>query len=118
MSDYKETAITGSSYVRANTVLLENPKNGTPAIIFTEERWYDLGEGTTVAAQLGQFKVNFEPAGVIDILDPGTGAPTGQTITQAEVYAAIYSFYIQAALDRDAVNSQNSSSFKNWNTTL
>jgi hypothetical protein len=101
MADYQEAPVTGTSYVRANSVLLENPKNGAKNIIFAEERWYDLGDGTSVTAQLGQLATPFDPAGEIVVLDPVTGVPTGATVTQGEVYALIYSFYIQEATKRD-----------------
>ena len=102
MANYKQEQIAGESYVRANAVLLENPKNGAPRIVFTEERWYDLGNGIAAAAPVGQLAVPFEPSARIDILDPDTGAATGITMTQAQVYAAIYSVYIASAIARDA----------------
>lgn len=102
MAEYQETPVSGSSYVRANSVLLENPKNGARNIIFAEERWYSLGDGTSVAAQLGQLSVPFDPAGTIEVLNPYTGLPTGATATQGEVYALVYSFYVQEATKRDA----------------
>lgn len=44
MSDYKESTIAGTSWQRACRVVVENPLNGTPSILFVEEQAINLGE--------------------------------------------------------------------------
>ncbi len=44
----------------------------------------------------------FDPAKQVAIIDPSTGAPTGATMTFADIYVAVYSAYLAEAQARDA----------------
>lgn len=39
------------------------------------------------------------------MLNPETGEPTGATVTHGELYAILYSLYMQTALERDVAIS-------------
>jgi len=47
------------------------------------------------------FSVNFNPANMIDLVDPDTLEKTGETIPEGAVYLALFSRYIAGAKERD-----------------
>ena len=59
-----------------------------------------------VVKDVGNLSVVFDPAAVIDLVDPATGLPTGQTMTHGDVYVALHSLYLQLATERDAAQGQ------------
>jgi len=52
----------------------------------------------------GACQTLYVPSAVIEILDPATNNPTGETITQQNLYNILYSLYIATAKARDAAN--------------
>lgn len=102
MADYKETAVTGSSWQRCHQVVIDNRHGNAPSIRFDEERVTALSDGDSVHRALGALTVPHDPAAVVELRDPATGEPTGETVTHAEVYTIIYSIYLGTALARDA----------------
>jgi len=54
-----------------------------------------------VVLNVDSCSATFDPQGVIDVRNPETGELTGATVTQAELYAIVYSLYIQTATARD-----------------
>ncbi len=103
-ANYKETTVTGSRWTRCAVVTIVNPFNGTPAIRFDEEEVLSLGnDETMVRPGTDSIRVNFDPAEVVQLIDPTTGAPIdGAVMTMAEIYTAIYSAYLGKAQARDA----------------
>jgi len=101
MPDYKETAVTGKKWQRCNVVHIDNPYNAQPTVTFAEEEVASVGNETFIKPA-DQIHFAFDPSVVIQLRDPGTGELTGQTMTGADIYAALYSLYIQSALERDA----------------
>lgn len=101
MSNYKETNIAGTQWKRSHRVIIDNPLNGSPRVIFMEQTVNAIQGGDTITQPAGQIEKNFDPYGVIDLINPLTGAPTGQTITQMELHVILYSLYIQLAIERD-----------------
>lgn len=101
MSDYKAKQVIGNQWQRCNVVHIDNPHNGTPMVTFAEQEIAEV-DGAVFSTQLGQIVFPFDPAATINLRDPGTGELTGQTATGAALYAALYSLYIQSALERDA----------------
>jgi len=110
--NYKEQTLSGESYTRAKTVIIHNPLEGIitdytrmlnnkKSIIFIEETIAILGTDTIVLKESNCIK-DFDPSGVIPILDTVTNIPTGTSITHAELYTILYSLYIQTAVERDA----------------
>lgn len=101
MPDYKETAVTGKKWQRCNVVHIDNPYQAQPTVTFAEQEVAEV-DGATFQTQLGQLVFPFDPVENINLRDPATGDLTGQTVTGADVYAALYSLYIQKAMERDA----------------
>jgi len=102
MANYKETDITGSSYTRCNQVLINNALDVTPTVHFDEQMVVLLETGGSIVRGAGGIDVVFDPAKSIALINPATGEPTGSSISYGELYAMLYSAYIDAALARDA----------------
>lgn len=102
MANYKETSVVGSQYTRCSEISIVNPLNLTPSVQFTEEKVTILGD-KKIIERSGEITVSFDPDKVIPVLDPITGEQTGTNISYAEVYAILYSAYIQEAEARDGV---------------
>lgn len=103
--NYKEQVATGASWTRCAQVTIENPYGMQPHIQFRETRCTAVGD--TFSEQFQNILVqNFDPSYEIELRDPRTGEPTGETITHGALYAALYSAYMQAALARDAAADQ------------
>lgn len=100
MSDYKETAVTGTQWQRSNCVHIDNPFNAQPMVTFAEEVVATLGDGTFIKPST-QIVFPFDPTLVIALRDPTTNILTGTTMTGLDVYVALYSLYIQKAAERD-----------------
>ena len=104
-TNYKETTLDGTSWVRCVTVLVKNDYGTVPYILYDEERVINLLGANPIVQPIGTLRRNFDPDGVIPLINPQTGEATGATITQAEAYAVLYSAYLQAAMARDAEES-------------
>lgn len=101
MPDYKETAVTGTQWKRCDSVTISNPYGGTPTIRLGEEDRANVG-GAQFSKTAAGITFDFDPAIVIQLRDPFTGdVIPGATMTGAQMYAALYSLYIQKALERD-----------------
>ena len=103
---YKQTEIAGSEYVRCPQIVISNPLAGQAQIQFTEQRVAVLPDRNIVTPE-GIVTVDFDPEATIALLNPETDEPTGGTITHGEVYAILYSAYIQTALARDAAQHES-----------
>lgn len=101
MADYKAEQVAGSSWQRCYRVTIQNNRGAIPSVTFDEQRITLLGD-REIAENVDSCSDTFNPSSVIEIRNPNTGEKTGQTITQAELYAIVYSLYIQAAKARDA----------------
>lgn len=101
MANYKETPVSGTKWQRCRQVVIDNPIGGAPYVTFNEEQVVNLGDESFIRNVQGM-KVDFVQDEVINLLDPVTGAPTGETMTQGKLYQAFYSLYIAKALARDA----------------
>ena len=101
MSDYRETAVTGTAWQRCCQIVIDNPRQGVPTVRFDEESVLALADGTEMRRPMGALAVPFDPAKEIAMCNPATGALTGMTMNYAEVYAVLYSAYLAAALERD-----------------
>lgn len=103
MSNYKESNVNGTSYVRAYQVLIGNQKNATPWISFSEEKVFTL-DGETFTKPQSQITelLTMENIGTtFPVLNPETGEPVGVDATYAQIHAMIHSLYIKLALERD-----------------
>lgn len=112
MANYKETSLSGVSWVRCRNITITNPIAGTmevslvstpavPTAYFQEEKVVYI-DGAQSTIDVGSCIKQFIPTDIIIIKDPETGVATGAVMTHAELYTVLYSLYIQTALERDA----------------
>lgn len=112
MTDYRQTAIDGSSRVRARALHFLNPLEGAPSLWIEEERVMAIdGQAVTVdcAAPMntGALPTINQPvtdmAVAFPLRDVATGGLLeGQTATYGQVYALLYALYWHLAEARDA----------------
>lgn len=101
MSNYQETTVTGTSYIRCNQVLIINKLGITPTVKFDEQAVITLDTGTIIKGA-GEIDIVFNPSEIVPLLNPATGELTGETTTYGDIYTSLYSAYISSALARDA----------------
>lgn len=104
MPDYKETNITGRQYQRCSGIFIDNPRGGAQTVSMQEEVVAIVGDKTFSKTAPG-LSFAFDPDEIIELRDSETGELTGSTMTGREIYAAIYSIYIQRANARDLAQS-------------
>lgn len=109
MRDYRQQTAQATTWRRAHQVLIENPLPGagTPIIRFMEQDVVQVGErqiATPLPGMPGGIGVAFDPQREFPLLNPQTGEQVG-TMTHAQLYAALYSVYMQAAQERDAIEA-------------
>ena len=102
MSNYKETTIAGTSWVRCSTVIIQNDLGETPTVVFTEQKIINLDGAQQIVQPTGSVRLGFDPTATLALVDPDTNLPTGETVTHAQAYQILHSAYIQAAMARDA----------------
>lgn len=88
--------VAGESYIRCHQVVIDNRLGHAPTIAFHRERIIGLADDATVTQPMSPREVAFDPAAVVPVLNPETGEPTGQTVTQGDLYALIYSVFVFA----------------------
>jgi hypothetical protein len=101
MADYKEAGLTGTQWQRCKTVVINNPLVGKKGVTFEEERVIAL-DGQSLRQPVGGCSKPFGVDGSFPLLDPNDNMPLGQSMTHTELYVALYSLYMQTALERDA----------------
>lgn len=100
MADYQETQVTGTKWQRCNQVLLNNPHNAQRSIEMREEEIVILGDNVFCQTVPGM-KFDFNPQDTFELRDPATGNVTGATMSMGEMYVAVWSLYMQKAMERD-----------------
>jgi hypothetical protein len=102
MANYKETTGPGTSWTRANRVMILNPfeVDIPKQISFFEETIAKI-DGTTIKADSGYCSAYYSSDKLIELINPETGESTGESITQSKIYQAIYSLYLATAKARD-----------------
>ena len=102
MSNYKETSVAGTSWVRCSTVIIQNDLGETPTVVFAEQKIINLDGAQQVVQPMGSVRLGFDPDATLPLVDPATNLPTGETVTHAQAYQILHSAYLQAAMARDA----------------
>jgi hypothetical protein len=103
MANYNETTVAGSTWTRCSSVYISNVYESVPSITFGEQQLIVLENQTPLVVNTNNScSALFDPNGIITVLDPATGSPTGQTVTQQQLYDILYSLYIATAAERDA----------------
>lgn len=119
MADYKESSISGTSWVRCKTVTITNPIAGTtqqdarpghmgeiiavvPTVYFQEEKVLQIGTDK-ILTDSGYCSKEFDAVnGSIPLRNPSTGDLLGTSVSHSELYVILYSLYLQTAMERDA----------------
>lgn len=113
MADYAESPITGTQWQRAARVVIENPRNGTPAVTFVEERALQLGDEvllTPVGNLVEPFIQSGNGANVEEefaLRNPLDGSLLGVTATYGELQVLLFSLYYHVAAKRDEAAPQD-----------
>ena len=106
MPNYKETNVTGTSYVRACEVTVSNVLGGYKGIMYSEEMVSVLGD-KIMRENVGAIHQEFTPENAsteFPLLDPVTNEQTGSKATFHDVYVLLFSLYYHMAAQRDAAN--------------
>lgn len=99
--NYKESTVSGQAWQRAKVIQIWNEYGQAPRVDFIEETIVSLGD-TMMTQPAGTLsKTVDDVTEVIPIINPETGENTGATMTVAQVYAAIFSYYLKLAQERD-----------------
>jgi hypothetical protein len=99
MTNY--TANVGTQYKRAAKIEIEN--TAIPTALFVEEDVMQLATGEVYRTSAGYIQLSYVATDTITLVAAITGLPVGSVITQADIQVIMDSFYLQAALARDAV---------------
>lgn len=100
MPNYKESDVSGVAWQRCHTVTIQNALELQKSIDFQEEQVIDIG-GKIYHEWVAGCSKQFDPEASFPILDVQSGADTGQTMSHAQLYQALYSLYMQTAKERD-----------------
>ena len=106
--NYKQTTVSGTSYVRAREVTITNLLDGYKGIMYSEEEVSVLGS-KVMRENIGAIHQEFtaeNAATEFPLLDPITNEPIGSTATFQDVYVLLFSLYYHMAAQRDAANEQ------------
>lgn len=101
MSNYNQAQLSGTKWTRCPEIRITNPCGGD-AIIHLAEETLATFEGITTRLGTGAFAFPFDPTHEIALRDPATGEEIGSTVSEASLYIALYSLYMEKALARDA----------------
>jgi hypothetical protein len=101
---YMPNTTTGtiSTWKRACKIEITNPITGSPSAIFSEEIATALPDGTFISKHSTSLSENATDMTLtFPLLDPATGNVVG-SMTYGQLYAAMYSLYLNLAAERDA----------------
>ena len=98
---YKEKNVSGTEWLRYVSFTIQNPYNLPPSVVIAEEKILEVPGAPPLTESSTMLNGLLDPENVIEIIDVDTGLPSGETITEAYLYQAIYSKYIQMAQERD-----------------
>lgn len=108
MSKYKQTDITGESYIRFDQAVIKNPLNKNPSITFTEEQVMNIdGEEihravSNVSETLKLYSEHQNLDEVVPLVNPITSEPIeGASMTYEQIMTGIFSLYYHLADKRD-----------------
>jgi hypothetical protein len=103
MPDYREVSETKRIYRRCARVIADNPLGASRVVQFREEDVHLYPDGARgVVPVSGILATPYTPDGIIPLVNPDTLEPTGEETTQGFLYVALFSAYLQAAMERDA----------------
>ena len=103
MSNYRESSASGTSHVRAHTVVFNNNEQYKSAE-FHEEKVIVMEDGDVIRKRTGAINEAFTVENSVNefpVIDPISGQDTGTTASYGQVYALLYSLYLELAVNRD-----------------
>ena len=98
--NYREQQATGMEWRRCSTLHIYNPLSGPKTCRFDEENAVQVG-AKEITVPDGYLEKTFDPVATFPLLDPATGQPTEVTMTHGQLYQALFSLYMQTAIERD-----------------
>jgi len=106
VAKYKESTLTGDSWVRAHQIICGNPLDDVPSIAFLEEEVFNLSTGDVIrknstAPQMNERFTEDNAGHEFFLVNPVTGEPTTATATYQDLYVILYSIYLHLAEVRD-----------------
>lgn len=104
MSLYAQNPIAnGVSYKRASSIIISNNLSPSLPVVTYSEEMVVLSDGVPIFSKPdGMVTGSVNLAEVIQLRDPATGELTGQVLPVSTLYVALYSDYVNRALQRDA----------------
>lgn len=105
MSIVNDTPITGRQYERIFRITCENPLAGNHSITFERMRVIEIPGMQPVETYIGPITEGFSAesaAQEFPMRDPATGELTGETVTDGQLFAMLYSRSIHAMAKADA----------------
>lgn len=103
MSKYIEQQINAQAYQRCKKITIYNPYNETPTVQFEEEQIFKRPDGSALKENLSTItKIVSNYGETFPVYNPVTQAKTGQMGSVAQLYALIWSVYMNEAVQRDA----------------
>ena len=106
--NFKESNVSGTSWSRCKNLSISNPLVEVPEhsiirqIMFEQEEVISLENRDNLRTYKTSISKRYVPDSTITLLNPETGSPTGATMTHKELYAILYSLYVQTAQENDA----------------
>lgn len=111
MSKYNEQIINGSKWTRCHKIEITNRLEGIKKATFYEQEAIVVSNTEIVYKNINTdinsqspIDVVFNANTTIDVVDPASLVPTGQTFTHGELYVMLLSAYMDAARKRDTNN--------------
>lgn len=106
-SNYKQSDIAGTQWVRVRSVDIQNPYAGNATVTFKEEKIAQVGtEAINIPFSAQPLFDVINPEREINLINPATGEPIGQVVTEGFLYMAIFSKYMELAKKRDLMEDQ------------
>jgi len=100
MANYKETNVNSAQWQRCKSITIRNEYMETP-IIYMQEEVITVANDTVISKLVPLIDFVFNPADVVELLNPTTGESLGQTMTFEQIYVALWSLYMSKAAARD-----------------
>lgn len=100
MSNYQESEVPGAQWQRCRGITINFPY-GEDAVAYFQEEQVIVSGSATHRVDLGACEVVIGSDEIIPIVDLATGIATGETMTHAQLAAALSSLYLHTAAVRD-----------------
>lgn len=111
MADYKEAIVEGKKWRRCNSIHVDNPvAPGVPYLSFQEQDVIEI-DGKVTQVGMDNCSIMFNPANMVELVDPDTLEPTGDSVPEGYVYLVLFSKYLATAKARDVQREEMLSAY-------